>query len=172
MLRELENLSFQSINHACRLKFQIANVHKTNNKKQPPEVSYKKAVLKSLSIFAGNTCVEVFFTQNARLQLQGVIKKKFRHRYFSVNIAKLLKTPILRKSVNDCFWIMRLFIHENCKIIVKCFLTFVRKYLYQSVLFNKCKRSLQLKLSLFKKRFLRSYFLDSYPKFLTTTFLV
>ena len=153
------------------MKFQRGDVHKTNNKKHLPEVFYEKAVLKSLSIFAGNTCAGVFFTQNARLQLQSVIKKKFRHRCFSVNISKLLKTSILRKSVNDCFWMMRLFIHENCKIVVECLSTFARKYLYQSVLFNKYKRSLQLKLSLFKKRFLRRYFLDSYPKFLTTTFL-
>ena len=150
------------------MKFQIANVHKTNNRSSHRKFSIKKLFLKVCQYSLETPVLESFFTQNARLQLQGVIKKKFRHRCFSVNIAKLLKTPILRKSVNDCFWIMRLFIHENCKIVVKCFSTFARKYLYQCVLFNKYKRSLQLKLSLFKKRFLRRYFLDSYPKFLTT----
>ena len=64
LLREQENfiisiIMFQLIKHACCLKFQIANVHKTNNKKLPPEVFCKKAVLKNLSIFAGNTSAGV-----------------------------------------------------------------------------------------------------------------
>ena len=52
-LRELENFIILINKNACGLKFKIANVCKTNNKKQPPEVFHKRTVLKSFSIFTG-----------------------------------------------------------------------------------------------------------------------
>ena len=53
LLRELENFIILINKNACGLKFKIANVRKTNNKKQPPEVFHKRTVLKSFSIFTG-----------------------------------------------------------------------------------------------------------------------
>ena len=38
------------------MKFKIANVHQTNNKKQPQEVLYKKLSLKVCQYSQGNTC--------------------------------------------------------------------------------------------------------------------
>ena len=52
--------------------------------KQPPEVFYKKR------------CSE---KQEQRCHL---ILKRLQHRFFPVNIAKFLRTPILRKSASGC----------------------------------------------------------------------
>ena len=146
--------SFQFIKHACCLKFQIANVHKTNNKKQPPEVFYKKLFLKVCQHSLETTVLESFFTQNKMLQFWGGIKRKFRRRCFSLNITKLLKTLLwltyLWTTASE-YCKARLFIRENCKIVVKCFSTFAGKYLYQSIFFNKYKCSLELKTIFIKK---------------------
>ena len=97
-LRELENFIILIDKNACGLKFKIANVRKTNNKKQPPEVFHKRTVLKSFSIFTGKClCWSLFFAQVADLQFCNFIKKRFRCRCFSVNITKILKTAILNK---------------------------------------------------------------------------
>ena len=57
--------------------------------KQPPEVLYEKAVLKSFATFTGKyLCWRLF-----------LIKLQFfrpEHSYFPVNIAKVLRTPILK----------------------------------------------------------------------------
>ena len=69
-----------------------------NTKKEPPEVFYKKAVLKNFSILTGkHLCWSLFFNQFVVLQVCNFIKKRFQHRCFSVNIAKFLKTHILKK---------------------------------------------------------------------------
>ena len=53
--------------------------------KQLSEVFYKKAALKNFATFTGNTCVGVAITSLKRLQ----------RRCFLVNIAKILRAPIL-----------------------------------------------------------------------------
>ena len=166
---------FQLIKRTCCLKFQIANVHETNIKKQPPEVLYKKAVPKSLPIFAGNTCAGAFFYWKYKASVLGRYWKEvpaqvffceyyetFKNNYFEKICERLLLNNLKRDYS---------FIHENCKIVVKGFSTFAGKHLYQSVLFVNINAAWNLSLSLFKKRLPRRCFLDSYPKFLTTTFL-
>ena len=41
--------------------------------------------------------LESFFNQVAGLRVCNFIKKRFQHRCFSMNFAKFLKTPILKK---------------------------------------------------------------------------
>ena len=60
-----------------------------NNKKQPPEVFYKKAVLKTF--LNANRKISVFESlpnQVAALQISNFFKKRFQRRCFLVNIAK------------------------------------------------------------------------------------
>ena len=55
-------------------------------------VLYKKLLLKILQYSQENTCAGVSF-----------IKRRFQHRCFPVNIAKCLRTPILK---NNCEWLL------------------------------------------------------------------
>ena len=52
--------------------------------KQPAEVFMKKAVLKNIDIL------------KRKLQACNFIKKRLQHRYFPLNIANFLRTPILK----------------------------------------------------------------------------
>ena len=61
-----------------------------NNKKQPPEVFYRRPVYKNFSIFTRKHLSP--FNQVAGLQVGNFIIKRFQHGCFSVNIAKFLKT--------------------------------------------------------------------------------
>ena len=97
-----------------------------NNKKQPPEVFYNKAVLKNFSILTKIPVPESLPNQVAALQISNLFKKRFQRRCFLVNIAKL-------------------FIHEDCKIGVKCFSTLAEKHLYWSVFLIKYSCWMQLK---------------------------
>ena len=66
-----------------------------NIKRKPPEVFYKKAVLKKcISIHRKTPVLESLYNQVTGLHACNFIKKKFQPRYFSVNIAKFLKTSI------------------------------------------------------------------------------
>ena len=51
---------------------------------------YKKAALKNFAISIGNTCV-------GDLKACNLLKKRPQHRCFSVNIAKFLRLPFLKK---------------------------------------------------------------------------
>ena len=68
-----------------------------NPQQQLPEVFYKKAVLKISQFLQQSTCVG---NKVATLQACSFIKKRLQHRFFPVNIAKLLRTPIILK--NNC----------------------------------------------------------------------
>ena len=68
-----------------------------NSQQQLPEVFYKKAVLKISQFLQQSTCVG---NKVATLQACSFIKNRFQHRFFPVNIAKLLRTPIILK--NNC----------------------------------------------------------------------
>ena len=57
--------------------------------KQPPEVFYKKIVLKKFTIFKKKyLCWSLFSNNVAGLKPATLLKKKFQHRYFPVNIFK------------------------------------------------------------------------------------
>ena len=57
---------------------------------------HKKAVFKNLAVLIGkHLCWNVFFNENANLQSCNFIKKRLQHS-IPVNIAKFLRTPVLK----------------------------------------------------------------------------
>ena len=142
--------------------------HEVFYKKSSHEVFYKKNFLKNFPILTGKYLCSswVAFESSCSLsdQISNFLKKRFQRRCFSVNIAKFLKKLILKKICERLLllWLCseyckaKLFIHEDCKISVKCFSTFAGKHLYRSVLFNSC--SMQLKLILIQKEVLALVF--------------
>ena len=166
MFRKLENFIIISINKTRLLIWNLKQQMFTmNNKKQPPEMFYKKAVIKNFSIFTGKyLCSSLFLIKLRTFRSSDLQKKRFQHKCFSVNIAKFLKKLILKKICERLLllWLCseyckaKLFIHEDCKISVKCFSTFAGKHLYRSVLFNSC--SMQLKLIFIQKEVLALVF--------------
>ena len=143
-----------------------------NNKKQPLEVFYKKLFLKISQYSQENTVFESLFNQFTGLQASNFIKKRFQHKYFSVNIAKFLKTVILKKI---CEQLLLNNVKQNYSSMktVKQVLnvsqhsqenTFTRAFFLINIVVA-CNFSQ----SLFKKRFWHWCFPNSYLKFLTTT---
>ena len=102
----------QSFPHTCEStvsKFYIQdNARKENindNKfcvlvwiqKQPPDVFYKKVVLKNFAIFTGkHLCWSFFWIELQTWRSLNFINKRLYHKCFPVNIAKILRTPILK----------------------------------------------------------------------------
>ena len=67
----------------------------THFKKQPPEVFYKKAILKNLQHSLQKIPVlESLYNKVAGLKACSAIKKRLQHRCFPVNIAKRLLLPL------------------------------------------------------------------------------
>ena len=67
------------------------------NQKQPAEVFYKTAILKSFVIFTGkHFCWGLIFIKVVGFQVSNCIKKGLQHRYFQVNIGKFIRTSILK----------------------------------------------------------------------------
>ena len=71
-----------------------------------PEVFYKKTVLKNVAIFVGNHVLSFFFNKAGGLRPATLFKMWLQHRYFHMNIAKFLRTPILK---NICQQLLLLF---------------------------------------------------------------
>ena len=64
----------------------------------------KKSNLKNFTIFtAKHLYWGLFFNKNASLQVFSFIKKRLQHKYFLDNIAKFLRTAILK---NICEWLL------------------------------------------------------------------
>ena len=78
---------------------------------QPPHEFYKKVVLKHFAIF-----IEPLFNKVAGLHGYNFIKKRLECRFFPVNIAKFLRTPILK---NIC---------ERILLIMAIWLCFLRRF--------------------------------------------
>ena len=69
-----------------------------NYKKQPPEVFYKKAVLKNLSILTGKyLCSRFFLIKLGPFRSATFLKRDPNAGVFLVNIAKFSKKVILKK---------------------------------------------------------------------------
>ena len=67
--------------------------------KQPPDVFYKKAVLKDSAIFTAKQLCWSLFNNAAGLQPFNFIEKRLQRKSFPVNIAKrLLRTPFSKKT--------------------------------------------------------------------------
>ena len=117
-----------------------------NNKKQPPEVFYKKAVLKNFSILTGKyLCSSLFL-----IKLRPFISVTFLKRDFNAGVAKFLKTLILNKICKQLLLNNVKRNYSSMKIL-KQVLTFAGKYLYRSVLFNKYSCRMQLRPIFIKK---------------------
>ena len=66
--------------------------------KQPPEVFYKKAVLKSFTTFTEKHMCWSLFLIICRQKSCKFIKKRLQHRCFPDNIEKFLRTPFLQST--------------------------------------------------------------------------
>ena len=70
--------------------------------------SLKKAVLKDFAIFTGkHLCWSLFFKKVTTLQPCNFIKKRLQHRRFPVNIAKFLRTIILKNICERLLHILK-----------------------------------------------------------------
>ena len=64
--------------------------------KQPPEVFFKKGVLKNFAKFTGEHLYQgLFFNKIAGLRPATLLKKRLWYRFFSVNFVKFLRTTFL-----------------------------------------------------------------------------
>ena len=91
---------------------------------QPPHEFYKKVVLKHFAIF-----IEPLFNKVAGLHGYNFIKKKLECRFFPVNIAKFLRTPILNNICQRLLFymgqllvILKLVISRNFTMILGSFI--------------------------------------------------
>ena len=76
--------------------------------KHPPKVFYEKLYLKTFVL-------ESLFNKVAGLKAYNLIKKRLQHSCFPVNIAKFVRTPIL-KFTNVYFYNYRKYIETTKKI--------------------------------------------------------
>ena len=77
----------------------LSNISRNKEKKQPPEVFCKKGVLRNLTKFTGkHLCQSLFFNRVAGAACN-FIKKRFLHRCFPVNFAKIFKNTYFTKHL-------------------------------------------------------------------------
>ena len=66
----------------------------------------KKGFLQTLENSQENTCARVLFLMKLRIhRVCNFIKKRFRHKWFSVNSAKFLMASFLKNPFDGCFYI-------------------------------------------------------------------
>ena len=82
-----------------KLLHSFVSFWETNYKKQPPECSVRKGVLRNLAKFNGkHLCQSLFFNKAAGLRPATLLKKRLWYRCFPVNFAKFLRTPFLQNT--------------------------------------------------------------------------
>ena len=83
-----------------RLEFVTIRTAAASEKlKQPPEVFYKKGVLKNFTKFTGKHLFQsLFFNKVAELRPAALLKKTLWHRSFPVSFAKFLRTTFLQDT--------------------------------------------------------------------------
>ena len=75
-----------------------------SNKKQTPEVFYKKGFCKNFAKFTGKRlCQSLFFNKVAGLRPTTLLTKRLSHRCFPVKFAKFLRTPFLQSTSGNWF---------------------------------------------------------------------
>ena len=73
-------------------------------KRYNEQVFYKKVVVKNFAIFTEKPLRwSLFLNKNAGLQPWNFIKKGFQHRFFHMNLAKILRTPALENICERLF---------------------------------------------------------------------
>ena len=161
------------MNLLCELENFIISINKTslfiwnwkqqmftmNNEKRPPEVFYKKAVLKNFLIFTGkHLCWSLFLIKLQVLRSAALSKKNFNT---SEYIVKFLKMPILKKICER----LPLFLFSH-----KYFSTFEENTCTRVPLLINVNADLQFKPIFIQKEVPHWCFPYSYLKFLTTPF--
>ena len=87
----------KNINLYPKTSKEFYNHIKVLEKYNEEKVFYKKTVLNNFAIFTEkNLCWCLFFNKNAGLQVCNIIENRLQHRCFLVNIAKFLRTHILK----------------------------------------------------------------------------
>ena len=70
------------------------------NRSSRPEVFCKKGVLRNFAKFTGkHLCNSLFFNKVAGLRPATLLRNRPWHKYFSVNLAKFLRTPFLTEHL-------------------------------------------------------------------------
>ena len=88
----------------CNSKISIIYHQIKISKRYNEQVFYTKAVLKNSAIFTEKHLRwSLFLNKNAGLQSWNFIKKRLQHRFFPVNIAKFLRTPVLENICERLF---------------------------------------------------------------------
>ena len=109
--------------HARNINGWPGSKHDIEIQKEPPEVFYKKGVLRNFAKFAGkNLCHNLFLNKVAGLRPETLLKKRLWHRCFSVNFVKFLRTLFLQTTsgrllpqIESEVVSGKLFIHENLR---------------------------------------------------------
>ena len=99
----------------------IGNLRCKNKcQKQPPEVFYKKGVLRNFTKFTGkHLCQSLSFNKVADLRPATLLKKRLWHRCFPVNFVKFLRTPFLQNTAGrlllkcKCLSVTRFFYNQH-----------------------------------------------------------
>ena len=85
------------------LKYQLSIIKK-NSERYNEIVFYKKVIRKIFTIFTEKPlCWSLFLNKNAGLQCWNFIKKRLLHRFFPVNIARFLRTPVFKSICERLF---------------------------------------------------------------------
>ena len=84
---------FRTLSNHFREKFHI------RCRSSHSQMFFKIGLLKSFAIFTGKHLCWCLFL----IKLKNLLKKRFRHRCFPVNIAQLLKTAFSQNSFGGCF---------------------------------------------------------------------
>ena len=107
-----------SVKHQhCPLRFQHLNI----SLKQPPDVFYKKGILKNFSKFTRKyLCQSVFL-----IKLQAALKKRLWHRCFTVSFPTFLITPFLQ---NISGWLLLIECFRLSVLDFPYWLIYVKKY--------------------------------------------
>ena len=75
------------------------------------QVLYKEAVPKNVAIFHRKYLCRSLFCQAAGLRLATLLKKRIRHRCFSANFVRFLRTVFCRTTVNGYLRILSVVVH-------------------------------------------------------------
>ena len=86
------NLKISNIYHHIKFRRSIMN-----------RCSIKKLFLKILQYSKSCKILQIFFNENVGLQSCNFFKKRLQHRCFPVNIAKFLRTPVLKNICQRLF---------------------------------------------------------------------
>ena len=87
-----------SVRHKLSITLKTSYKRFTWHQKMPPEVFWKKGLLKNFTKFTGKRlCWSLFFNEVAGLPAT-LLKKRLQHRCFPVNFVKFSRTPFFYRT--------------------------------------------------------------------------